>query len=165
MLTPLKKTHKIYSYPVLLEKLKRYCAERERCLKDVENFIGRFLDRQTDRDRMIAELKKEGFLNEERFVANYVDSHIFRLGWGKEKIKAALSEKEILPQIIDNVLDNVDERNYLHFLASMMYKKRKTLAGPLRDRKLKAAHFAISKGFEPSLVERLLAQSADLSNE
>lgn len=78
---------------------------------------------QDDADRLVEELKKEGFINEERYARAFVNDKFKYAHWGKTKIANALRQKSIDREIIDAALEEVvDEETELQALKQILIR-------------------------------------------
>lgn len=136
----------------VLSKLKQYCAFQERCMFDVKEKLKTFHLQEDVYESIILQLKKEDYLNEERFAKVFAGGKLRINHWGKNKIYAALQKKRVPELFILEGLSAIDDE-YLSVLHQVIAKKNNELKETdinLRNKKL--AKFAISKGFEYKLV-------------
>lgn len=142
-LTPAQAKEKIYSF----------CAYQERTHQEVKNKLYGYGLYSDDVDALLSHLIEEGFLNEERFAKTFVGGKFRVKGWGRIKIVNALEGKGITSNCIRIGLKEIDEKDYLNTLRTILEKKIATLEEDnpfvVRD---KAGRHAISRGFEPELV-------------
>lgn len=123
----------------LYAKISRYCAYQERSSGEVRQKL-RLLgaDGKTS-ERLLARLREDNFLSDERFVSAYIRGKIRINGWGRLKIQYGLRAKGIEEHLIQKALKteiNADE--YMALLRKTIEEK-----GPKT---------ALSRGFEPSEV-------------
>ena len=138
---------------LVLEKLKKYCAYRDRCHQEVRTKLLKLKIYGDDLEEIIAELIMEGFLNEERFTRSFIRGK-FRINqWGRNKIRQNLKQKAIPDSLIDSCFEEIDEADYLETLNHLMIKKANqiTIDDPF-EKKKRVIRYATSKGFENYLV-------------
>jgi len=136
----------------VLSKMKQYCAYQERCMFDVKEKLKTFHLQEDVYDGIILQLKKEDYLNEERFAKVFAGGKLRINHWGKNKIYAALQQKKVPELFILEGLDAIDDE-YLSVLHKVIAKKNSELKdSDINRRNKKLAKFAISKGFEYRLV-------------
>ena len=141
----------------VLEKMVKYCAYQERCVKDVRDKLKTFDIAQEDRDKILEYLLDNRFVNDERFASSFVRGKINQSGWGLNKIRFHLIQKGIAKEIIDEALGQTDEEIYRQRLIDILKTKAKTVkADSDFDKKRKLAAYAIQKGFEGDLVWEVL---------
>ena len=136
-----------------LDKARRYCDYQERCIADVKEKMRVFEASEEEISGIIAILLEESLLNEQRYAASFARGKLRSNLWGKNKIRMALQMKKIDKMTILQVLDELDETEYLDQLKYIVdhYKPK----GPnLAVQKMKTARYAIQKGFESDLVWR-----------
>ena len=143
----------------VLDKIAKYCAYQERCVKDVRDKLKTFDIPQTEKDEIIDYLLDNRFVNDERFAKSFVRGKINQSGWGANKIRFHLMQKGIDKEIIDEALEQTDEETYRQRLIDILKVKAKTVKAETDfERKRKLAAYAMQKGFEGSLVWEVLKE-------
>ncbi|MBN2174990.1 MAG: RecX family transcriptional regulator [Bacteroidales bacterium] len=133
--------------------MKHFCAYQERCMQDVKQKIAPLHLQEDIYDALISRLVREDYLNEERFAKSFARGKLRINKWGKNKIYAALQQKQVPELFILEGLNDIDDKEYKHILHEVISKKSKELKdSDYNRRNKKLAKFAISKGFEPNLV-------------
>ena len=141
----------------VLDKMAKYCAYQERCVKDVRDKLKTFDLPQKEKDKILDYLVDNRFVNDERFARSFVRGKINQSGWGINKIRFHLMQKGIAKDIIDEALGRTDEDLYRQRLIDILKVKSKTVkAENDYERKRKLAAYAMQKGFEASLVWEVL---------
>ena len=137
----------------VLDKMAKYCAYQERCTKDVTDKLKTFDIPETDKKEILDYLTDNRFVDDERFARSFVRGKINQSGWGVNKIRFHLMQKDIDKELIDEALGQTDEEVYRQRLIDILKTKSKTVkAASDYEKKRKLAAYAIQKGFEPSLV-------------
>ena len=137
----------------VLDKMAKYCAYQERCVKDVTDKLKAFDIPQKDKEEILAYLLDNRFVSNERFACAFVRGKINQSGWGINKIRFHLMQKGIDKELIDNALQTFDQEAYRQRLLEVLKTKAKTVkAANEFEKKQKLAAFAIQKGFEANLV-------------
>lgn len=141
----------------VLDKMAKYCAYQERCVKDVRNKLKTYDIPQQDRDKILEYLLDNRFANDERFAKSFVRGKISQSGWGLNKIRFHLAQKGIDKDIIDEALGQTDEEVYRQRLIDILNTKAKTVKAENDfEKKRKLAAYAMQKGFEAALVWEVL---------
>lgn len=136
----------------VLSKMKQYCAYQERCMFDVKEKLKTFHLQEDVYDRIILQLKRDDYLNEERYAKVFAGGKLRINHWGKNKIYKALQQKKVPELFILEGLNAIDDE-YLAVLHKVIAKKNSELKdSDINRRNKKLAKFAISKGFEYRLV-------------
>ena len=137
----------------VLDKMAKYCAYQERCVKDVRDKLRTFDIPQEVKDKILEYLLENRFVNDERFAKSFVRGKINQSGWGVNKIRFHLIQKGIDKELIDEVLGQTDEEFYRQRLVDVLKTKAKTVkADSDFEKKRKLAAYAMQKGFEAALV-------------
>ena len=143
----------------LLTRLEYFCAYQERCEYDVLEKIKKLgLDGPEKTKLLIKRLQKEGFLDQQRFIASYVMGKVSIKKWGVNKIRAGLIQKRISPDDIARGMMEIDTNIYQENLRSLFEKKIINLADYKTDyqQKSKVVRFLSSKGYTAEEVYGLL---------
>ena len=139
------------------DKMAKYCAYQERCVKDVRDKLKTFDIAQEERDKILDYLLDNRFVNDERFAKIFVRGKINQSGWGLNKIRFHLMQKGIAKEIIDEALRQTDEEAYRNKLVDILKVKAKSVKAETEfEKKRKLAAYAMQKGFESSLVWEIL---------
>ena len=141
----------------VLDKIAKYCAYQERCVKEVRDKLKTYDIPQEDRDKILDYLLDNRFVNDERFAKSFVRGKINQSGWGMNKIRFHLVQKGIAKDIIDEALQQTDEEVYRQRLIDILKAKAQTVkADSDFEKKRKLAAYAMQKGFEGALVWEVL---------
>lgn len=136
-----------------LEKARKYCAYQERAAREVMLKLRSWKVPASQWEAITGHLKREGFLDDERYARAYARSKLNQNHWGKLKIRAALRRAGLGEEHIMAALDELDAESYQDILSGLLEKKVAELSAR-RDARIKgkAAAFCIGKGFEADLV-------------
>ena len=143
----------------VLDKMAKYCAYQERCVKDVRDKLKTFEIPEEEKAKILDYLLDNRFVNDERFVKSFVRGKVNQSGWGVNKIRFHLIQKGIDKDIIEEALGQTDEEAYRQRLIEILKTKAKTVkADSDFEKKRKIAAYAMQKGFEGSLVWEVLKE-------
>lgn len=150
----------------VLDRMAKYCAYQERCVKDVRDKLKTFDIPEEEKQKILAYLLDNRFVDDERFVKAFVRGKINQSGWGLNKIRFHLVQKSVAKDIIDETLGQTDEEVYRQKLIDILQTKSKTVkASTDFEKKRKLAAYAMQKGFEGSLVWEVLKEFQVVQNE
>ena len=135
----------------LLNKMRKFCAYQERAPFDVKKKLWTLQLPDNVINEIIENLKKEDFLNEERFVEQFVRGKLNQKSWGKVKIAEHLRQKEIAEKMIRKALENVDSEIYFEKLDECAQKWLRLNGDSEKDFHKLHSHL-LSKGFENELI-------------
>ena len=137
----------------VLEKMAKYCAYQERCVKDVKDKLKSFDLPEKEKTKILDYLLDNRFVDNERFAKAFVRGKVNQSGWGVNKIRFHLMQKGIDKELIDEALGQTDEEVYRQRLIDILKTKSKTVkAASDYEKKRKLAAYAMQKGFEGPLV-------------
>ena len=118
-----------------------------------------------NRDDWTVELHEPGWVNaewqryvdDERFARAFVKDKIRYNKWGRRKVQQALWQKHISEDIQQEVLDEIDDNEYLSVLRPLLKQKRKsTKAQSDYELNQKLARFALGRGFTFDIIRQCL---------
>ena len=156
-----KKPQKSLTPDQVLDKMAKYCAYQERCVKDVRDKLKTFDISEEEKAKIFDYLLDNRFVNDERFAMAFVRGKVNQSGWGGNKIRFHLIRKGIDKEIIDEALGQTDEEVYRQRLIDILKTKSKTVKAETDfEKKRKLAAYAMQKGFESSLVWEVLKDLA-----
>ena len=143
----------------VLDKMAKYCAYQERCVKDVRDKLNTYDIPEEEKAKILDYLLDNRFVNDDRFAKSFVRGKINQSGWGVNKIRFHLIQKGIDKELIDEVLGQTDEEFYRQRLVDVLKTKAKTVkADSDFEKKRKLAAYAMQKGFEAALVWEVLKE-------
>ena len=142
-----------------LAKLKDLCSRRECCRKEVfEKALSQGCS-QTEADKIVETLVEQKFVDDRRYAEAFVRDKLRFNKWGKIKIVYILRSQDIDRKIIDDILSEIDYKQYKEILRHELEKKYKSgVQGSIYEIKGKLFRFATSKGFESYVVGEEISQ-------
>ncbi len=141
----------------VLDKMAKYCAYQERCVKDVKDKLKTFDISEEEKTKILDYLLDNRFVNDDRFAKAFVRGKVNQSGWGVNKIRFHLIQKGIDKDIIDEALGQTDNEVYRQRLIDILKTKSKTIkADSDFEKKRKLAAYAMQKGFEGNLIWEVL---------
>ena len=144
----------------VLDKMAKYCAYQERCVKDVSDKLKTFDISEKEREEILNYLINNRFVNDKRFAQAFVRGKINQSGWGLNKIRYHLMQKGIDKETIAEALGQTDEETYRQRLVDILNTKAKTVkAENAFEKNRKLAAYAMQKGFEANLVWDVLKEA------
>ena len=144
----------------VLDKMAKYCAYQERCVKDVSDKLKTFDISEKEREEILNYLIDNRFVNDKRFAQAFVRGKINQSGWGLNKIRYHLMQKGIDKETIAEALGQTDEETYRQRLVDILNTKAKTVkAENAFEKNRKLAAYAMQKGFEANLVWDVLKEA------
>ncbi len=150
-----------------LSSLMALCARAERSSGDAYRLMTRWGVEREEQERVLAQLIKERFIDDERFAAAYIRDKINLSGWGKFKIQAQLQQKGIAKEIIEEQLSTLDREEMSDRLSQLIEKKiRTTKYTNIRQLRDKLIRYGASLGYDFSSVNEAVSQAiSNIKNE
>jgi regulatory protein len=139
------------------------CAQAEHCEQEMYDKMKRWEIDETAQSRIIVRLKKDRYIDDERFARAFVKDKIRYNKWGRRKVQQALWQKHIDADIQQRILDEIDENEYLAVLRLLLQQKRKsTKAQSDYELNRKLVRFALSRGFTFDIIRQCLDVDEDM---
>ena len=137
----------------VLNQLARYCAYQERCISEIKQKMKDLLVGESDQPTYLSWLSENNYLNEARFVELFVRSKFNQKHWGRNKIMFELKKRGIPESLLSNVRNEIADADYTAQLKKIILKKKAELTlGTAQQKYQKCYAFALSKGYESSLI-------------
>jgi regulatory protein len=133
------------------------CSRQEKCSSDIREKLEKLKLPEAQIGKVLQTLKDEGFLDETRYAGMFVRDKLRFNRWGRIKIRYMLKAKQIPEEIIDDALEDINEKDYLEILKEELIKKRRQIKenNPYQSRN-KLARFGQQRGFESGLIFQVL---------
>lgn len=143
-------------------QLAQLCAKSEHCQHDMLEKMRRWEMSEETQARVMQRLISERYVDDERYARAFVRDKIRYNKWGRRKVEQGLWQKRIDDNIRQQVLDEVDEEEYLSVLRPLLKQKRRsTKAESDYEMNRKLVRFALSRGFTYDIIR----QCIDISEE
>lgn len=147
-------------------RLQALCAASEQCTAEIQRRLQRWEINQHECDRIIRELIEERFIDDLRFARAYVRDKYRFAHWGRSRIVMQLRARSISRDNINDALAEIDEDEYESILLRLLRTKVRSarLSDSYADRS-KLWRFAAMRGFESSLISRLISKGLPWTEE
>ncbi len=140
-----------------ISALAALCAKAEHCTKELTDRMDRWGIEPDVQTRVVDYLKREKYVDDERYTRFFARDKIRYNKWGRRKVEQALYMKRIPREISAAVLDDIEEEMYLDTLRPLLRQKRKTVkASSDYEMRMKLIRFALQRGFTMNLIEQCL---------
>ena len=138
-------------------QLAAICAQAEHCEQEMRDKMKRWELDETVQNRIIERLVKERYIDNERYARAFVKDKIRYNKWGRRKVQQGLWMKRIDASIQQQVLDEIDEKEYLDVLRPLLKQKRKSIkASSDYELNQKLVRFALGRGFTFDIIRQCL---------
>jgi regulatory protein len=143
-------------------RLAALCAQAEHCEQEMRDKMRRWGLDEAAQDKVVERLTKERYIDEERYARAFVKDKIRYNKWGRRKVQQALWMKHISDDIQQQVLDEIDGKEYLDVLRPLLKQKRKSIKAE-SDYELnqKLVRFALSRGFGFDIIRQCMDVNED----
>jgi regulatory protein len=140
-----------------LTRLQKICSLQEKCTADIMQKLETWAIPEQDIQKIIGSLKRDKFIDEERFAVFFVrDKHKINK-WGREKIRYALLLKGLATEIIEAALSEIKEEKYNETLKELLIKKKKeTKSNNSYEMRGKLIRFGTQRGYSFDIVYKLV---------
>ena len=107
--------------------------------------------------RVMERLMKERYVDDERYARAFVKDKVRYNKWGRRKVEQALWQKHIGDSVRQQVLDEVDDDEYISILRPLLQQKRRsTKAASDYELNQKLIRFAVSRGFTMDIIKQCI---------
>ena len=141
----------------ILEKIRSFCAAQERCISETEAKLREWKVKPDKAEKIIEQLIKEDYLNEERFAKSFAGGK-FRINhWGKTKIIYELERRGVPDLIIQIGLEEIEDEEYEETLSEILERKNREIKDndPYKRKQKLIAH-ALQKGYHYGMIRQEL---------
>ena len=138
-------------------QLAALCAQAEHCRQEMRDKMRRWEMAPEAHERVIALLVKERYIDDERYARAFVKDKVRYNKWGRRKVQQGLWMKRIDDDILQRVLDEVDDEEYLAVLKPLLKQEAKSIKAE-SDYELnqKLVRFAFGRGFTYDIIRQCL---------
>ena len=138
-------------------QLAALCANAEHCQYDMLEKMKRWELSDEAQARVMARLIEERYVDDRRYARAFVKDKICYNKWGHRKVQQGLWMKRIDKEIQDEVLDEIDDNEYLNVLKPLLKQKRKSIkANSDYELNQKLVRFAYGRGFTFDIIRQCL---------
>lgn len=131
------------------------CAQAEHCQWEMLEKMRCWELSDEAQARVMERLMKERYVDDERYARAFVKDKVRYNKWGRRKVEQALWQKHIGDSVRQQVLDEVDDDEYISILRPMLQQKRKsTKASSDYELNGKLIKFAMSRGFTMDIIKQ-----------
>jgi len=138
-------------------QLASLCANAEHCQYEMLEKMKRWELSEEAQARVMARLIEERYVDDRRYARAFVKDKINYNKWGRRKVQQGLWMKHIDKEIQDEVLSEIDEKEYLNVLKPLLKQKRKSIkANSDYELNQKLVRFAYGRGFTFDIIRQCL---------
>ncbi len=151
-----------------LLRLTSLCSTAEHCSHEMIEKMQRWQLADDAQARIIEYLVKEKYIDDERYARYFAKDKIRYNKWGRRKVEQAMWLKHIDGDIQRDVLDDIDDEEYLAVLRPLLKTKRKSVkASSDYEMNMKLIRFAMGRGFTMDIIRQCLDNDNydDIDNE
>lgn len=142
-----------------LVKLQELCARSEQCSYEIQSRLYRWGIDGTMATRILSLLRRDRYVDDQRFASAFVRDKIVFNRWGRAKIKLALIQKRLDSDIIAEALAEIDPDEYCTALIEVLSAKARTLQETQSyESRNKLLRHAASRGFEVTFIIDMIKQ-------
>lgn len=149
-----------------LRRLSALCSKAEHSTGEIAAKLRAWQIDDDTQKRIIDRLKKERYVDDERFCRSFVHDKIQFDKWGRRKIETALYKKGVGRDVYAPILDSIDDSEYAGALRPMLEARRQSIKAR-NDYELytKLIKYALSRGFGMNIIRMCLDAADDFDIE
>lgn len=133
------------------------CAASEQCSFDIRKKLLKIVARQ-DIEPIIEFLVENKFIDDARFAGSFARDKMKFSGWGNRKIRLGLMARQIPSDIISQAIGSLDRKEYARTCLDCARNKAKYIDIEDYDERQKLFRFLMSRGFESSLISKVIVR-------
>ena len=138
-------------------QLASLCANAEHCQYEMLEKMKRWELSDEAQARVLARLVEERYVDDRRYARAFVKDKIRYNKWGRRKVQQGLWMKRIDKEIQEEVLNEIDEKDYINVLKPLLKQKRKSIkANSDYELNQKLVRFAYGRGFTFDIIRQCL---------
>ncbi len=140
-----------------LRRAAALCSRQEQCSGDIRRKLEYWDVDPGEHDQILEKLRKESFLDDERYARMFARDKFRFNRWGKVKIGHALRQKGISTSAAEAALMQIGPDEYLEACLELAGQKARSVKDPdpfIRRGKL--FRFLSGRGFEPEIIGKAL---------
>ena len=138
----------------VISGMKRFLSVRERCKNEINQYLRKKGYDSETIFSVLAALSEENLIDDRRFAKNRIYSRMHK-GYGPFYIKSELNSLKISHQIINNLLEEISEEEFLEGAFFIIDRKLPSLMAEEKSED-KLYRILKTKGFTDSLCRRAL---------
>lgn len=153
------KPEKIVTAEQAFAQMAQLCSRKECCVWDVRQKLKRMSVSEEAAGAIIDRLKKGRYIDEARYVRNYIHDKLAFNKWGKMKIVLSLRQKQIPAEVIAAAFEEFSESQLSESLPQLLEAKRKTVKGNSPyEINGKLIRYALGRGYSMKEVLRCMRE-------
>ncbi len=144
---------------VAFSKASFLCSQSEKCTSEIQEKLKLWGLNEEDSQAVIDELKREKYIDDERFARAYVKDKFRFNHWGRQKIEFMLRAKKINQEILELAFEEIEDESYLEEIKRLLTDKARSIkATDPYDKRNKLMRFALGRGFESGKIYAALKE-------
>jgi regulatory protein len=148
------------SFDDILNRMAAWCAYRDRSTAETERKLDEFNLLPEARDRILARLIEEDFLDDLRFARAYARGKFYHNRWGKQKIIHGLRQHRLTDYYIRQALTEIPDADYEETIRKLIRRKAESLSGlPPARQKQKISRYLYGKGYRYPEFKNILDEA------
>lgn len=150
-----------------LSRAAALCARCEQCSPDIAKKLSNWGLTADNIRKVISELERLRFLDDERFVHAYAHDKLHFSGWGKRKISQGLWVKRLSKDMIEKAFDEITDDEYRAVAVKVIKAKIPAIKEGIGsyEGKMKLLRFGVQRGFAVSMTADIIKKIASRAGE
>jgi regulatory protein len=133
----------------------RQLNRRERSVGELRAYLLKRVQDEPAIEHALAELIREGYLDDERYARLFTADRVNLDGWGSQRIRRALQERGIAREHIDAAVGELDEEQEAERARELLQQRLRAPAHSQRERE-RAAGLLLRRGYSGEVTWRAI---------
>lgn len=153
----MERTTKPITENTAYSRLTALCSRAEQCPSDLRRKMSMWQLPEGAEQRLLSRLKKEGYVDEQRYAHAFAHDKFLQNRWGRTRIAQELRHRAIAEELIEDALTEIPDEQSEETLASLLRQRLRTTRGK-NDTEvfLKMLRYSVGRGYSLDEAHRCL---------
>ena len=112
-------------YYEIYTKVIKYIVTKLRCEKEIREYLKKYTEEKTLIEKIVEQLKKEGLINDDRYIKAFIEDKVNLTSWGPYKIEKELEKLGMNKEKVQDVLSKYELQTFENKIKRIISKKEK----------------------------------------
>lgn len=157
----LNEINKLNDYYNIYYSVIRYISKKMRSEKEIKEYINKYNLSKSECEKIVNSLKKNGLLNDDRYIKAYISDRFYLSNDGPYKIKRELLLHNMDENMVDDEIDKISHEDLHNKVKKIIQKKIKNSKGSNYIVKQKIYSDLYNIGYSKELIDECFVDDID----